>query len=95
MYGTGVVTGPDSAAIELRRLLEVQARELSVVLARLTDARALLPRQSDTGWRGFAHFFYGIKLDELASELARLHEQLSSALRQTQRAADTLGSRVG
>ena len=95
MDGTDAAFGVDNAAAELHRLLLTQARELDAVLARFTEARALLPRHSDTGWRGFAHFVYGLKLDELGSELARLHEQLSSALRQTRRAADTLGSRVG
>lgn len=95
MYGTGLVSGVDDAAVELRRLLETQARELAAVLARFTEARALLPRHSDGGWRGFAHFFYGLKLDELGSELVRLHEELSSALSQTRRAIETLGSRVG
>jgi hypothetical protein len=95
MYGTGLASGVDEAAVELHRLLEAQARELDAVLARFIEARALLPHHSDTGWRGFAHFLYELKLDELGSELARLHEQLSSALRQTRRAADTLGSRVG
>lgn len=100
MDGTGWAFGVDQAAVEshrllLHRLLLAQAEELNAVLARFTEARALLPRHSDTGWHGFAHFVYGVKLDELGSELARLHEQLSSALRQTRRAADTLGSRVG
>ena len=95
MDGSGVAFGVDSAAVELHRLLVTQARELDAVLARFTEARALLPRHSGTGWHGFAHFVYGLKLDELGSELARLDEQLSSALQQTRRAADTLGSRVG
>jgi hypothetical protein len=95
MYSTGVASGVDNAAVELHRLLQAQARELDAVLARFTEARALFPRHSDTGWRGFAHFVYGLKLDELGSELARLHEQLSSALQQTRRAVETLGSRVG
>lgn len=93
--GTGLASGMDGAAVELHRLLEMQVRELDAVLARFTEARALLPRHSETGWRGFAHFLYGLKLDELGSELVRLHEQLSSALQQTRRAVDTLGSRVG
>jgi hypothetical protein len=95
MYNTGVASGVDTAAVELQRLLQAQARELDAVLARFTEARTLLPRHSDTGWRGFAHFVYGLKLDELGSELARLHEHLSSALQQTRRAVVTLGSRVG
>jgi hypothetical protein len=95
MYGTGLVSGVDDAAVELHRSLQAQARELDAVLARFTEARALLPRHSDDGWRGFAHFVYGLKLDELGSELARLHEHLSSALQQTRRAVGTLGNRVG
>jgi hypothetical protein len=95
MYGSGVVTGIDPAAVELHRLLETQARELSAVLARFTEARGLLPRRSDAGWRGLAHFAYELKLDELRSELALLYDQLASAVRETRRAVDTLGSRVG
>jgi len=95
MYGSEVVTGIDPAAVELHGLLDEQARELSAVLARFAEARGLLPRRSDAGWRGLAHFAYELKLDELRSELALLHEQLASSLRETRRAVDSLGSRVG
>ena len=94
LSGVGAL-GMTEGSAQLRRLLETQARELDAVLARFTEARSLLPRHSDNSWRGLAHLFYELKLNELGSDLGRVHEQLSSALRQTRRAVDTLGDRVG
>lgn len=99
MYGVVASTVMDeevaSSTRELSRALEEQARELNVVLSRLSEARLLMPTTTDSDWRGFAQIFYCLALVRLRSDLDAAHEQLSNALRETRHAVDSLGSRVG
>lgn len=87
--------GADAAAIELRRALEHQARELDAVLTRFTEATNLMPTSPDSEWRGLAQLFYSWALDRLRSDLTAADGRLRSALHETRRAAESFGARVG
>lgn len=99
--GAGAPGSADAEAVELRRALETQLWELDAVLARFTQARALLPRNPNGGrhsgiaWKGLAHLLYEIGLDQLGAELERAHDQLGSAIQQSRRAIESLDRRVG
>lgn len=99
MYGamTSVAMNSESARAqrELHSALEEQVRELNAVLSRFTEARRLMPANTDNGWRGLAQLFYGWALDWLKTDLNAAHEQLNAALHDTRQAANTVSDRVG
>ncbi|WP_349899154.1 hypothetical protein [Parafrigoribacterium soli] len=98
MYGAEAAFGAvpqDAAAIELRRALEEQSRELDAVLTRFTHAAALMPTSPGRDWRGLAQLVYSWSLDLLRADLTTAEDRLRSALHESRRAAESLGARVG
>ncbi|MES2169932.1 MAG: hypothetical protein V4479_04330 [Actinomycetota bacterium] len=68
-------------------LLEMQAKRLELLAARLEEVRRRLPHLSQLVWRGPAAIIYGVALEHLMTEFARAHQQLALAASASRRAA--------
>jgi hypothetical protein len=80
--------GPQgSTQAALGQLLERQARRLEALVERVEQARARLPRQSDTVWRGPAARVYNSALDRLGADFAAAQSHLHDAAAGSRRAA--------
>jgi hypothetical protein len=99
MYGAVAVGALNSEVVraqrELHSALEEQERALDAVLSLFTEARLLLPANTDNGWRGLAQLFYRFALDRLRADLNHAHEHLRTALHDTRQAANTLVDHAG